>query len=256
MFSDYDGTLTQNNRLYKENIEAIKYFQDNGGSFSLATGRSVNSFLDMPFNTDLPGILNNGAIIYDKNKKSYVLKNVLETDTTSLLKEIYSAFSNLKLMIADDEGNNYRYYKSTKPFANFTNDYFLDNELLKKLEGKILAVYLQDPNILFKDVVYYVEKYNCSPVREYPGYYAITKKGTSKGSALKYIKENLIEKTKKIIYVGDGDNDYEAVLEADYSFAVDGFSEKIKNAATYVIKDGQPSIPQVLKILNDIIINR
>ncbi|MBQ1283660.1 MAG: HAD hydrolase family protein [Clostridia bacterium] len=37
--SDHDGTVAEWGELLQVNIEAIKYFQDNGGIFTVATGR-------------------------------------------------------------------------------------------------------------------------------------------------------------------------------------------------------------------------
>ena len=39
LISDIDGTLTYNEKLSDENADAIRYFQKNGGFFSIATGR-------------------------------------------------------------------------------------------------------------------------------------------------------------------------------------------------------------------------
>ena len=42
--TDWDGTFFSNNQLFDKNLEAIRYFQDNGGSFTLCSGRA-HSFL-------------------------------------------------------------------------------------------------------------------------------------------------------------------------------------------------------------------
>jgi HAD superfamily hydrolase (TIGR01484 family) len=41
--SDLDGTLCSGT-VTQKNIEAIKYFQDNGGKFTICTGRNVQHF--------------------------------------------------------------------------------------------------------------------------------------------------------------------------------------------------------------------
>ena len=73
LVSDMDGTLINSNKeISKENLDAIKYFVNNGGKFTVATGRmvaSVECFLDR-LNLDLPAILHNGGKIYDYNNKN------------------------------------------------------------------------------------------------------------------------------------------------------------------------------------------
>ena len=65
-----DGTLINSKKeISKENLDAIKYFVNNGGKFTVATGRmvaSVSGFLDK-LKLDLPAILHNGGKIYDYN---------------------------------------------------------------------------------------------------------------------------------------------------------------------------------------------
>ncbi len=39
--SDFDGTLTHNGQIPQKNIDAIKYFSDNGGIFSVVSGRNI-----------------------------------------------------------------------------------------------------------------------------------------------------------------------------------------------------------------------
>ena len=42
--SDLDGTLLDNNKnISKENLEAINYFTENGGKFTVATGRVIEA---------------------------------------------------------------------------------------------------------------------------------------------------------------------------------------------------------------------
>lgn len=44
LVSDMDGTLINSNKeISKENLDAIKYFVNNGGKFTVATGRMVAS---------------------------------------------------------------------------------------------------------------------------------------------------------------------------------------------------------------------
>ncbi len=68
LISDMDGTLFADPQtIPSSNLEAISYFVNNGGRFSIATGRSqisVRSYLDrLPINC--PIITTNGAQIYD-----------------------------------------------------------------------------------------------------------------------------------------------------------------------------------------------
>ena len=82
--SDFDNTLlyTEDSLrtgaplppLPERNREALKYFMAQGGRFTIATGRALPAFLrhagDVPMNA--PGVVCNGAAIYDFEKGEYL----------------------------------------------------------------------------------------------------------------------------------------------------------------------------------------
>jgi hypothetical protein len=66
---DFDRTMTATDSTVPErNLEAVRYFTENGGAFTLNTGRSIpmaNRFLEtIPVN--VPFLLYNGSAAYDK----------------------------------------------------------------------------------------------------------------------------------------------------------------------------------------------
>ena len=44
--TDLDGTLVLNGEISKENVDAIRTFQNDGGLFTVATGRYPEHFMD------------------------------------------------------------------------------------------------------------------------------------------------------------------------------------------------------------------
>ena len=68
ILADYDGTLADRNGLVSaENVEAIRYFQSQGGYFTIASGRSPDFIRDVAKNVPLnaPVIALNGGVIVD-----------------------------------------------------------------------------------------------------------------------------------------------------------------------------------------------
>ena len=88
--SDFDNTLlyTEDSLrtgapvppLPERNREALKYFMAQGGRFAIATGRALPAFLrhagDVPMNA--PGVVCNGAAIYDFEKGEYLDATLLD----------------------------------------------------------------------------------------------------------------------------------------------------------------------------------
>lgn len=66
--SDYDGTLRYEPKVVKEDLEAVKRWQQAGNLFVVVTGRSMESFKqelsENDFRCDFI-VLNNGGVIYD-----------------------------------------------------------------------------------------------------------------------------------------------------------------------------------------------
>ena len=68
---DYDRTMTDpNSKVPQRNLEAIRYFMDNGGAFTLNTGRSTTTakklLNTLPVNA--PMILYNGSACYENGQ--------------------------------------------------------------------------------------------------------------------------------------------------------------------------------------------
>ena len=60
----------------KKNVKAIKYFQKEGGIFTLATGRFpeyADKFKDR-FKVNAPIVALNGAVLYDKDNEQIIEK--------------------------------------------------------------------------------------------------------------------------------------------------------------------------------------
>lgn len=67
LVSDIDGTLTAGDSIPQRNIDAIHYFEDNGGLFGIATGRAIRSAMSVVggIRFNAPCIMSNGSVLYD-----------------------------------------------------------------------------------------------------------------------------------------------------------------------------------------------
>ena len=69
--TDFDGTIAEKAKISDQNREAVKYFTDNGGAFTIISGRKQLFFTrpnDLPRLT-APAVCLNGAMIIDGDKK-------------------------------------------------------------------------------------------------------------------------------------------------------------------------------------------
>ena len=75
--SDFDGTLKNDDGIITPDvIEKIQYFIENGGLFTVCTGRIFQGFhLYSPEYINAPVLLGNGAMAYDYEKGEVIFQN-------------------------------------------------------------------------------------------------------------------------------------------------------------------------------------
>ena len=99
---DYDRTLTANDStIPQRNLEAIQYFIDNGGIFTVNTGRSVpmtKVFRDVvPVNAPL--LLYNGSAAYDLEKNELSFCHAIKLDMWETIRECMELFPDLTVEV-------------------------------------------------------------------------------------------------------------------------------------------------------------
>ncbi len=100
LVSDYDDTFYgQTLRVPEENRRAVRRFMDQGGRFTIATGRAYSTFTPqiekerLEFNA--PVVLANGAAIYDYQAGRYLVQTTLPSETPERLAELCGEFPEL-----------------------------------------------------------------------------------------------------------------------------------------------------------------
>jgi HAD superfamily hydrolase (TIGR01484 family) len=224
--TDFDMTLFGNND-YKKNIKMINKFVDKGNIFVIATGRHIDTLLKDIKNMNLKYsylICNDGGIIFDKD-----LNILCRIDIDNKIsKEIAQMYENSNCLE--------NWYIDTG--TTMTQD---KTSIANGLIGKIKSKY--DTEVLLKDIK---NKYN-----EIDGYVSrtwinITKKGVSKGSAIKHLSDLLRIDTKDVYAIGDNIND---ISLTEYGFN----SYSMMNSVTELKKVTNKSYDHVFKLVEDII---
>lgn len=100
--ADFDRTLTGPDSMVPErNVEAIRYFMDNGGVFTVNTGRSVpmarRVMEVVPVNAPL--LLYNGGAAYDPDTGELSLVHTMTLDRRQTVQELLDTFPDLVVEI-------------------------------------------------------------------------------------------------------------------------------------------------------------
>lgn len=116
LLSDYDNTLHFTEAALREgeslplisprNLEAIRYWMDQGGRFAVATGRALAAFRrqaeSVPMNA--PSIVDNGAAIYDLTRGEYLVRRFLPESVLDHLAAVMAAFPGVSLELYPEAG--------------------------------------------------------------------------------------------------------------------------------------------------------
>ena len=99
---DYDRTLTAyDSTIPERNLEAIRYFMENGGAFTVNTGRSLSMtkvFIDkVPVN--VPLLLYNGSAAYDPNEGKLSFMHEIQMDMWDTVRDLIATFPHLTVEI-------------------------------------------------------------------------------------------------------------------------------------------------------------
>ena len=99
-YTDYDDTLYNTaHTVSPENRAAIRYFIQNGGRFSIATGRAHRTFTPQIQQEELelnaPVVLSNGAMLYDYQADRCLVESHLDGEAPERLAQLCRVFPDL-----------------------------------------------------------------------------------------------------------------------------------------------------------------
>lgn len=271
---DFDRTLTgPDSTIPEKNLEAIRWFMENGGAFTVNTGRSVPMCREkiigkVPVNAPL--LLYNGSAAYDQEKEEFVHCYPLDADPEQLVADLRNQFPDLIVEIQGLEGHHVLERNERWAKFSITNRcaYSVVDKVPRPLiklaiytnigETGVPSLYEQVPEELarLQQVIDYVESTYGEKLivfRACPRLVDIHAKGCSKLQIARDVQKQLGKKI--LICVGDGENDLTMLRGADYAFCpADGvvaveFPNVCKCAEGAVAEVIYKKIPEILRAL-------
>ncbi|MDO5517281.1 MAG: Cof-type HAD-IIB family hydrolase [Clostridium sp.] len=254
IYTDLDGTLLNDEKEVPEkNKEAINYFIENGGRFSIATGRAFESTEKYIENIkiDLPAIVYNGGAVYDCADKIAVREKFIENNKKEIVNKVLADYKDLGIEIYSNTdvyvfNNN---GMSERPATLLLNIiYEMPDNLFELNWNKILLVgkkeFIDEFQYEFKD------KYGTNVIRSGDRFLEILPDNTSKGSGLKEIIKLYKLDKNKVIAAGDDMNDAEMLKECGIAFCPENASDAVKKYADHItINNNEGVIYSILKYL-------
>ena len=270
---DYDRTLTApDTTIPQRNLEAIRYFMENGGAFTVNTGRSVPMARCIAENVPLnaPLLLYNGSAAYDTVTNSFVFAHRIPMDIEQTLGALARQFPD---MMVELQGVDAHYgYEKNEMWEAFSREQncpfgylgagvdpgpFLKFTLYGQIrESSMAHLYEGSPAELARidQVQRQMEAQwgdQCAIFRATPRIIDVQVRGVSKLRSARQLQQQLGRKL--LVCVGDGENDVTMLRGADYAYApADGVVadrfENVCNCADGAVAEViYKKIPEILR---------
>ena len=270
---DFDRTLTApDSTIPARNIEAIRYFIDNGGSFTVNTGRSVpmtKVFREqVPVNAPL--LLYNGSAAYDISEEKLSFCHEINLDMWKTVKEMEELFPDMTVEV---QGVSAHYRFSENPAWDALSDHnrcargfaqpgddlgpFLKIAIYGEIRDVTIAHLFsateEERRRMDEVEAILHEKYGqyCEIFRAATRIIDIHAKGVSKMRSAQELKQQLGKKI--LVCVGDAHNDIPMLDGADFAYvpadaALADRYETVCDCASGAVADViYKKIPEILK---------
>ena len=260
--SDYDGTLVPATKQVTDGVKrALRFFIDNGGRFTVCTGRSYLGFHSYsPEYINAPVLLANGGMAYDYPTETITFFDGIGDEGVGALRDVQRLFPSLAIEMYPFE-KGYAVNLSAMSERHFTSQSIPFEPVGDPADApRPWAKVMLGGE---KSVIAEVQKFlsaNHPEISFLPtdgGYLEILKNGVDKGSALLKLADCLGISHDNVYAVGDGYNDVEMLRAAAAAFVPANGDEYAKACATYITRTNEDdAVAHVIELLTAIYLQR
>lgn len=240
---DMDGTLLDRSKqISPRNRQALQYFVEQGGRFSLATGRAPDAVRDylplLPINT--PYSLLNGSLILDEQHRVHDCAGMPE-ESKSLIADVLLKYSQLGCEIfAGDQILVRQHSAVTKQhMASLRLRYRTVTQAQLGDTSSWCKINLTGDTALIEQVKAYLMPYRdrFSMASSIETFLEITAHGVDKGAALQTIAARCAIDPANVYAIGDSENDASMLQAAHVGFAPNDATPPIRALAQVIVSD-------------------
>lgn len=260
--SDYDDTYyNQQLVVSPENRAAARYFMEQGGYFSFATGRAHRTFTPqislqkLRFNA--PVVLANGGSIYDYGRDEYLCRTQLAPEVHPLVDELCRVFPQLAVeCYHNDDIYIYNPNEVTRIHMERVGTPYTLCETLAHMPTPWEKLILEQDWPCLEEVQAYIKANwtgRCEAIFSNRYLLEITDIGANKGTMVARVAEHLKVDPRHIYCMGDNQNDLPMLERSAIPFAPANCVDKLKDWGAHVLCHcDEHAVAQAIALLDSI----
>lgn len=238
-----DGTLLNSEkRINDTDRKAIEKFISLGGQFTIATGRTIQTFEQYQhmLNLQMPVIMYNGAMIYDYNTEKILYSQALPEISREMTSKIMNFMNDCGGEVLRTNGtyvfSNTKYENLHTILCGIEPEYMDIDEIPDGDWLKVLFALAPERLSLLEDKIKRMGYFEYVDfVRSSDIFLEMLPKGISKGSALNEYRKLDGMADFTFVAIGDFDNDIEMIANADIGVCPANAEETVKNISDIVL---------------------
>ena len=236
--SDFDGTLAVRKQVSAENCEAIRYFQANGGRFTVLSGRTPDFLKEhlVGFEANAPLIGRNGALFADPQSGELLyVGGRHDCKALEAFEPFWKESEHIKRVFAFDRHAEVYCCARKEDEHTFLTMEELRAHICFPLYKVVCSVDDGDYAVTLRDALSkrFGDLFEVS--RSCPTYVEVSCIEAHKGAAARRLKDML--GAKVLVTAGDYENDISMLRAADIGYAVGNALPEVKAAADRVTVD-------------------
>lgn len=252
--SDFDGTLVPATGQVTPGVKAaLRFFRENGGLFTVCTGRCYLGF--HAYSAEIinaPVLLANGGMAYDYSTKTIVVNNGIGDEGVAPLRAVAAAFPDVSIEMYPFE-KSYAVHLTERSQHHFTSQFIPFEAIDDPAEAPRpwAKVMIGGAPERIAEVQAFLHDY--PQIRFLPtrgGFLEVLAKGVDKGTALLQLADALGVKHEDAYAVGDGYNDVEMLRAAARAFVpANGDAFALACADEVVRSNEEDAVAHVVELL-------
>lgn len=241
--SDYDATLTNSKGFIPDEVrEAIRYYKEEGGLFTVCTGRTKQGFHDYsPELINAPVLLANGSMAYDYTNEEIVYLQGVEKEDINVIRKIAFEYEGTGVEMYSSNFKSYVIHPDERNVEHFAFQYInydevddVPNEVFPAV--KVMVSIGKDRVVDFMHYLDSIDMGNLKYIPQYGNFIEIISKYTDKGTGLLRLADSIGIKRDRVFSIGDGANDVDMLKAAHIGFVPENGCDEAKNAGDIIVK--------------------